>query len=187
MWCRCWYRYCSAFLSQELKRLKSSVGPGTATRSFSWVIHTIRGDATNSAVGSHHCKAHCCEISSLYKFPCTSDLQAPDVRPHLVTKTEPVLKVEPCVHSSDELLPLLDPPHACHNSVYADLQKVPSSCTGPVQRNMFIKQICSVGCRPWTESADELYETQSEGPEGHQHFECWVFTTDAGPDQTAEE
>ncbi len=66
MWCRRWYSYCAAYLVQQLRILKASPPQG---RSFSWTVHSVRGDATNSAVGLHNCKAHACEVSSLHRFP----------------------------------------------------------------------------------------------------------------------
>jgi hypothetical protein len=76
------------------------------------------------------------------------------------------------------------PPTVCQNSVYTDLLKVPTNCSSVTQRAIFLKQIENSGCRPWTVASDELFDTDSQCPEGHQHFEVWTFTTDAGGDQT---
>ncbi len=63
---------------------------------------------------------------------------------------------------------------------YADIQKVPFSNTAVEQRNLFLKQVSSVGAMPWLKTSHALSDAATGS---HLHIEVWIFCTDAGGDQ----
>lgn len=127
-------------------------------RTVSYVIHLVKGDATNSVPGRHSNKAHVCAITTTFGLPPDS----PDVD-----------------ESSDGSQ--LEKPHLQHTT-WTHLQKVPKNCTAMLQRAIFLRQIESVGIRTWLDSPAVLMQFPVSSR--HVHLECWSFSTDAGGEQT---
>ncbi|CAK0881721.1 unnamed protein product, partial [Prorocentrum cordatum] len=100
----------------------------------SFAIYTLRADAANSAVASHHHKARVAEVSAFFYHA-------------------------PPIDEKDVGLPGL--PASNVNRMCSDTQKVPLECRGPEVRAMFLKQIENVGARTWIHEEPEIVVTCS--------------------------
>ena len=111
---RAWYAYQYAF-QQQCLTLSSEEAGGLQ---LSYVIHTVRGDATNSAVGQHASKAHTCEVNSFFKHAFVpEDFEA---------RAGELVRPEP---------------YECCRRAFADLQRVPEHCGAMESRALFLKQV----------------------------------------------
>jgi hypothetical protein len=151
-------------LNTEVKHYCTTCDPQAAdnmgSTPFCFTLHTVRGDATNSAVQYDNTKGHVCEITTVFDFnwDCTRQLPAVD---SVDVKSE--VKHEVKEEFDDEIgdgggvavvdvIPLAPP--VAKLTTYSNLQKVPPHCTGSLQRGLFCKQLSAVGVRLWYEDFD---------------------------------
>ena len=86
---------------------------------WTWEVHALRGDVTNSNI-LHGSKAHACEGTSLFHHALdTDDFGA----------------------GGDHDRPF--------HRTYCDLIKIEGSCDGPLQHAIWLKQVQSIGVRMW--------------------------------------
>eukprot|EP00959_Pyramimonas_sp_CCMP1952_P453591 9468466-Pyramimonas_sp.AAC.2 len=137
-------------------------------RTFSYSVHSVRGDATNAKVGDS--KAHVCEVSTLFEH-----LPLP---PHLHHDDHPIRPVKAI------------------NCVYSDALRVPEHNGAAEQRALYLKQVRSVGARDWLhhplhagrdDLADWCPQDGDRSFVGNKYFHMsvWIFTTDQGGEQKA--
>ena len=90
---------------------------------WTWEVHALRGDATNSNIlqGS---KAHVCEVTSLFHHALDTDDFGAD---------------------GDHDRPF--------HRTYCDLIKIEGSCDGPLQHAIWLTQVQSIGVRMWRQDA----------------------------------
>ena len=99
------------------------MGRGIPEPKFTYEMHAVRGDATNSAL-LHQNKAHVSEVTSVFGH---YDMNL--------------------VAAEDGAAP--EPPSQHKQRIYCDLAKVPMHCGAAEQRLMFLKQCKSFGLRTW--------------------------------------
>lgn len=142
-------------------------------RTVSYVLHAMKGDATNSVPGSQGTKAHTCKIWSKFRCP---DVQATNEDVNGVVELEPGAGSE-----VQEAAGVPQPPDSVSRATWTHLARVPSSCTALKQRCIMLKQVESIGVRSWLECGHLSYWLPTDD---HVHVEIWIFSSDAGPDQT---
>ena len=135
---------------------------------FSHVIHSIRGDATNSNVAHHACKAHVTEVVSAFYHVC-----------HDIIQPQRGNEGGDDDDDDDDLVEVIQDNKRVF---YADLQKVPRSCGSIEQRALLLKQFANVGARPWTDDTVLACDLES-----YFHIEIFIFGSDQGGDQRGAE
>ena len=114
---------------------------------FSFELHALMGDSANSAVAHQH-KAHVLKIESTWK-----QIFFPDG-----------------VHANHET-------EVDNIIIYPDIAKAPASCTGTVQRAMWLNQMAQVGLPAWGDSVTASVQTEDAT---FKHVRIWVFNSDGG-------
>ena len=127
---------------------------------FSYEIHTIRGDGTNTAVGT--AKAHTAEIRSTFHHLTDVSGEGED---------------------EDEGGVYIPNTKRTH---WADLAKIPDNCDGAMMRAIYLKQILGTGLRDWLDEslwyAPQRLSTRDNVPQ-QVHIRWFVFGSDQGPDE----
>ena len=162
--------------------------------------HSIRGDATNSAVGQH--KAHVCEATSRFNLDVWDagvgfdeqiggvklESSAIDRKLEVVkndyakqelqdinkeAKREP--NIDPNTTDGEEILIL---PDKTHFTVLPDLRIVLESCGGVEQRVMYLRQCRLAGVRTWADPSLSGIDTWCDKELHHgscAHLTLWVL------------
>ena len=155
-WRQAHYEYidhCWAHSHHEVLDLRR-VGRGPF---FTYEVHSVLGDATNSAVKHSH-KAHLTCVRSFFEVDAFR--HHPDMRIALEDVERP-------------------DPGMCQE-IWPDLQMVPHSNRGLEQRLIFMKQLEASGTRVWNHAL-----AAGNRVPGGAHIQVFVFATDQGPDQKA--
>ena len=149
------YAYQAHLLEQDLPTGTFDVADG---RELMYTIYTIRGDATNSAAAKHPNKAHACEVAAACFYPDeltvaakaeldgTNEVKS-EVKMESQKRTKAELKKE--VHKpkaevkreaqgdDSQDIQEVDRPTSSTHCIWADLQRVPLTCTAIEQRAIF--------------------------------------------------
>lgn len=140
---------------------------------FTWELHSIRGDSTNTTAAQSS-KAHTCEVSSAFA--------------HLRCYLDPSL-AEACNAYPLAVGPI-DTGALAITSVRktcTHLQRVPESCGSLEQLCIFTKQAESIGLKWWSaddiQSGETATDTATAPASAPSHLKCFVFVTDQGSDQ----
>ena len=141
-------------------------------KAFSYEVHCIRGDGTNTnaAMGT---KAHTCEIRSLFH--------------HLPLRREHRGGHAANGDADDHDDLDLELPEKRLHCVWADVAKIPVTCQGEDVRAMYMKQCASVGLPDWAQtptwSLPMAWPPASQELPDYIHIRVWVFASDQGGDQ----
>ncbi len=161
-------------------RLMGEGTPNGLRRHFAYEILTVRADGTHT-----HCaegaKAHSMEVRVIFSFgKCLEYVMA------LTDEELDAFELAYC--PGDYVVDLKCIP---------DIVKVPEPCDGHVSRNLFLKQVSSLGIRPWTCPVLEDVPTLGFNACSIQEFDpdavllfhivVYVFGTDNGGDQQGQD
>ena len=161
-----WYSEHYEYLA-SLPQVDSVASSRDEGRPFTYEIHTIRADATNSnaKLGS---KAMTCEVASTFGY--------------LVGE----LRQEPCHLAAEEDSAAL-PPSVMSCIALSDMQVVPDKCGARETHELLEKQTRAVGARAWvSEWVSDVSSDLPLVPSDSNfvgHICTYVFGTDQGPDQ----
>ena len=134
-------------------------------RLFSYEIHCIRGDGTNTAVAKLDAKAHVCELRSLF-----------------VHASPPTTR---CLSESTFVEPPLQPHEDdCARSFWGDVLPLPQHCTGVSVRCLYLRQTTDLGMRSWLDDQDDFVSTGQTSTR-YFHIQVYIFASDQGGDQCA--
>lgn len=163
---RDWYRQHYAYIQSQLAAgLPESAKPAEIgmPKDFSYEIHSVRGDATNSKVGES--KAHVCEIRSVFGHGAPAEAGADE--------------------NAEIHMPL--PPQTTEQVIYPDVLPMAINHGAAEQRAMFMKQLECAGVRLWTQALCDCDSAVGLGPGSSparpRHLTIWIFGTDQGSDQ----
>ena len=161
------------WLDYQRRQLSRSFEKGDSTlalawdqnRRFSWDVMSIRCDATNGQANvSSGAKGFMTEVRHLFHH----NIRMPKAWP------------------ADEEHPP-EEPSCVYEEILADVMQCPDRCGGLACRAMLVKQLESLGKRPWTfrhESDTELERNSKDNPDvSIGHIQVAVAGSDAGPDQ----
>eukprot|EP00969_Alexandrium_andersonii_P089413 3946926-Alexandrium_andersonii.AAC.1 len=136
---RDWYSACYRYLDFLQASAHQLAASGIDPKSFvGWECHSIRADATNTAV-ARTSKAHTVEMSSIFRFP-------PDLAELVATERHQQQQQHQSrqLHGPDDddddsdALPSL-PPVTSQYKVYAHIHPCPDSCPGPGARRAAVR------------------------------------------------
>ena len=148
---------------------------------FSYEIHSIRGDATNTAYTG--CKGHVCEVVSKFcqlAFPEAHEVEeGPDAGGAGFDGGGDAV-IDNCCFAQTE-----------SHRIYTDLAKVPKKCGGLESRAIFLNQVGSTGAHTWVANSGFSETNVITGVNSLGilwlcfHICIYLFTTDNGGDQIA--
>jgi hypothetical protein len=165
---RCIDACSETFVTAEL-----CASPESKQKVLTWEISSIRGDATNVPVcGS---KAHVCEVISSFRH----------VRYRGQESGQEAVRVDADdVDPSGGLVVGAFYETSKLHRVYAEIAKVPASCTGVESRALFLKQMGEVGVESWLQTEPHNTMMAITTPfDIHVHLKAVLFCTDKGGDQ----
>lgn len=124
-------------------------------RLFTYEIHRVRGDATNSAV-AHSTKAHVCEVAGLFSYShiCKHPIILEKLSPE---QQDALSKLSDRIESTDNVTVIDSLPYPEIRIVYPDVLKVSSNNTAVDQRCIYLKQTACTGARTWTHNHTNYY------------------------------